>query len=37
MQKMGWGGLTNGALLEVAQTDFDVLLTGDRNLTFQRL
>ena len=33
---MGWGGLTNGALLEVAQAHFDVFLTGDRNLTFQQ-
>lgn len=33
---MGLGGLTNGALLEVAQVDFDVFLTGDRNLTFQQ-
>lgn len=35
VQKMGWGGLANGALLEIAQADFDVFLTGDRNLTFQ--
>src|SRR6266481_5355464 len=33
---MGWGGLTNGALLEKAELEFDVFLTGDRNLSFQQ-
>ena len=33
---MGWTGLKNGALLAKAQIDFDVFLTGDRNLTFQQ-
>jgi hypothetical protein len=33
---MGWGGLTNGALLEKGEQEFDVFLTGDRNLTFQQ-
>ena len=33
---MGWGGLTNGALLSKAQKEFDVLITGDRNLAFQQ-
>ena len=32
--KMGWGGIKNGALLELAEKEFDVFLTGDRNLTF---
>ena len=36
VQKMGWSGLTNGALLEKAQQEFDVFLTGDQNLTFQQ-
>ena len=35
-QEMGWSGLTNGALLEKAAQEFDVFLTGDRNLTFQQ-
>ena len=35
-QKMGWGGLTNGALLKNAEPDFDVFITGDRNLSFQQ-
>jgi len=33
---MGWSGLTNGALLDKAAQEFDVFLTGDRNLTFQQ-
>lgn len=33
-QKMGWGGLQNGALLAEAEKQFDVFLTGDRNLNF---
>ena len=32
----GWAGLTNGALLAKAQQQFDVFLTGDRNLSFQQ-
>ncbi|SRR5258708_7258538 len=32
-QKMGWDGLKNGA---EAEKQFDVFLTGDRNLTFQQ-
>ena len=33
---MGWGGLTNGILLQNAQDKFDVFLTADTNLTFQQ-
>jgi hypothetical protein len=33
---MGWDGLKNGELLARAQIDFDVIVTGDRNLTFQQ-
>jgi len=36
VQMMGWGGLANGALLKSAEQEFDVFLTGDRNLTFQQ-
>ena len=32
----GWEGLTNGRLLEEADKQFDVFLTGDRNLRFQQ-
>lgn len=35
-QKMGWGGLKNGRLLTQAEKEFDVFLTGDRNLSFQQ-
>ena len=36
VQKMGWGGIANGALLEKAELEFDVFLTGDLNLSFQQ-
>jgi predicted nuclease of predicted toxin-antitoxin system len=36
VQKMGWDGLTNGELLALAEREFDVFLTGDRNLSFQQ-
>ena len=36
VQKMGWGGIKNGRLLELAQAEFDVFLTADRNLNFQQ-
>lgn len=36
VQKIGWSGLTNGALLEKAEQDFDVFITGDLNLIFQQ-
>jgi predicted nuclease of predicted toxin-antitoxin system len=35
-QKMGWGGIKNGELLEEAAKEFDVFITGDRNLSFQQ-
>jgi hypothetical protein len=33
---MGWEGLVNGALLQEAAAQFDVLLTVDRNLRYQQ-
>jgi hypothetical protein len=34
---MGWSGLQNCELLRIAtEHQFDVFLTGDRNLTFQQ-
>ena len=36
VQKMGWGGIKNGKLLALAQDEFDVFLTADRNLSFQQ-
>jgi predicted nuclease of predicted toxin-antitoxin system len=36
VQKRGWGGIQNGALLALAEKEFDVFITGDRNLSFQQ-
>jgi len=32
----GWSGITNGKLLILAQAEFDVFVTVDRNLSFQQ-
>ncbi len=34
--KMGWSGITNGHLIKLAEKDFDVFVTVDRNLSFQQ-
>ena len=34
--KLGWGGLKDRALLAKAQTQFDVLVTSDKNLPHQQ-
>src|ERR1039457_4514815 len=36
VQKMGWGGIKNGRLPALAQAEFGVFLTADRNLNFQQ-
>ena len=36
VQEMGWAGIKNGRLLALAQVDFQVFITGDRNLSFQQ-
>jgi hypothetical protein len=36
VQDCGCAGFKNGALLRAAAAEFDVLLTGDRNLEFQQ-
>ena len=36
VQQVGWAGLSNGELLLRAGEKFDVLVTGDRNLEYQR-
>jgi len=36
VQRMGWSGIANGRLLELAQKEFDVFVTCDRNLSFQQ-
>ena len=32
----GWAGIENGRLLALAATQFDVLLTADRNIEYQQ-
>ncbi len=32
----GWASIKNGELLKLAENDFDVFLTADRNLSFQQ-
>ncbi|MGH7860048.1 MAG: hypothetical protein ACREQY_22195, partial [Candidatus Binatia bacterium] len=34
--ELGWSELANGELLTVAEREFDVLVTTDRNLRFQQ-
>ncbi len=34
--QMGWAGVKNGELLELAEREFDVFITVDRNLSFQQ-
>jgi predicted nuclease of predicted toxin-antitoxin system len=36
VQEMGWEGIKNGRLLALAERDFQVFVTGDRNLSFQQ-
>ena len=36
VSEMGWNGVSNGQLLQMAERQFDVFLTGDRNLAFQQ-
>jgi predicted nuclease of predicted toxin-antitoxin system len=34
--QMGWAGIKNGQLLALAETEFDIFITVDRNLSFQQ-
>ncbi len=34
--EMGWSGIKNGQLLALAQSELDVFVTVDRNLSFQQ-
>lgn len=34
--QVGWAGIKNGQLLALAQAEFDVFITVDRNLSFQQ-
>lgn len=33
---MGWATIKNGVLLKLAERDFDIFITVDRNLAFQQ-
>ncbi len=35
-QQKGWGGFQNGKLLALAEPEFDLFLTSDRNLQYQQ-
>lgn len=34
--QMGWAGVKNGQLLALAEAEFDIFITVDRNLSFQQ-
>ena len=34
--KMGWAGVKNGELMRLAEKEFDIFLTVDRNLSYQQ-
>jgi len=36
VQDLGWAGITNGSLLQLAEEHFDVLITSDQNLKYQQ-
>ena len=36
VQNMGWAGIKNGALLKLADTQFDALLTVDQGIEYQQ-
>jgi predicted nuclease of predicted toxin-antitoxin system len=36
VSQLNWAGIKNGALLTLAEKDFDVFVTVDRNLSFQQ-
>jgi predicted nuclease of predicted toxin-antitoxin system len=35
-QQCGWGGITNGELLHLAEKDFDLFITSDQNIRYQQ-
>lgn len=36
VQKMGWSGTKNGDLLDLADAEFEVFVTSDKNLRYQQ-
>lgn len=35
-QQCGWGGKTNGELLRLAESQFDLFVTSDQNIRYQQ-
>lgn len=35
-QKRGWGGIKNGELLRLAESEFDLFITSDQNIRYQQ-
>ena len=35
-QRRGWGGIKNGDLLRLAESDFDLFITADQNIRYQQ-
>ena len=35
-QKRGWGGIKNGDLIRLAETEFDLFITSDQNIRYQQ-
>ncbi len=35
-QQHGWGGITNGALLKLADDEVDLFITSDQNMRYQQ-
>jgi hypothetical protein len=36
VQQRGWAGLKNGALLRLAEAEFDLFITADQNIRYQQ-
>jgi predicted nuclease of predicted toxin-antitoxin system len=36
VQAQGWGGIKNGELLRLAETDFELFITSDQNIRYQQ-
>lgn len=35
-QQQGWGGIKNGRLLQLAESEFDLFITSDQNVRYQQ-
>jgi len=35
VQFQGWGGIKNGELIQLIDSDFDIFVTADKNLKYQ--